>query len=184
MMNQTDIGFLKGNALYQISEQLSEQYLEIDPKLVRTAFALIDFISSSLTTFETYLERHGLSQGRLLILMLLLKGTEQIWTPTKLADTLSVTRATVTGLLNVLEKDNWIERLPYSKDGRMKVVILTEIGRTKVTEFIPEHLERMSKMWANFSDEELGLLLILLEKVKSAIPSLLTPADVGNEVTS
>jgi DNA-binding MarR family transcriptional regulator len=184
MINQTDSGFLKGDALYQILVHLSEQNLEIDPKLVRTAYALLDFISSSLVTSEAYFGRYGLSQGRLLILMLLVQDLEQTWTPAKLADTLGVTRATVTGLLNVLEKDNWIERLPYSKDGRMKVVILTETGRAKITEFIPGHLERMTKLWANFSDEELELLLRLLVKAKNALSSLLTQAEVGNEVST
>ena len=184
MMNQTDSGLLQANILYQILGQLSEQDFEIDPRLVRTAYALLDFISSSRSAFEAYLEQHGLSQGRLLVLMLLVYGTEQTWSPAKLADTLGVTRATVTGLLNVLEKDNWIKRIPYSKDGRMKVVILTETGRAKVTQFIPEHLERISKIWANFSDDELELLLRLLGKAKSAFSSLLTQADIGNEYST
>ena len=180
-MNQTDSGFLKGNALYQILDQLSEHNLEIDPKLVRTVYSLLDFISSSLSTSEAYFGRYGLSQGRLLILMLLFQDSEQTWTPAKLADTLGVTRATVTGLLNVLEKDQWIERLPYSEDGRMKEIILTEAGYTKITEFIPGHLERITKIWDNFSDEELELLLQLLGKAKNAFSSLLTEADVGSK---
>ena len=184
MVNQTDGGLLKTNTLYQILGQLSEQNLDIDPRMVQTAYALLDFISSSRSTFEAYLEQHGLSQGRLLILMLLVQDTEQTWTPAKLAETLGVTRATITGLLNVLEKDNWIERIPYTKDGRMKVVILTETGRAKVAQFMPEHLERISKIWANFSDDELELLLRLLGKAKNAFSSLLTQTDIGNEYST
>ena len=61
----------------------------------------------------------------------------------------------------------------------MKEIILTETGRTKITEFIPGHLERITKIWDNFSDEELELLLRLLGKAKNAFSSLLTEADVG-----
>ena len=184
MMNQKESGILKANILNRILGQLSEQYFEIDPKLVRTVYVLLDFVSSSRSTFDAYLEQHGLSHGRLMILMLLVQVTEQTWTPAKLADTSGVTRATVTGLLNGLEKDNWIERIPYSKDGRKKVVILTETGRAKITQFIPEHLERISKIWANFSEEELELLLRLLGKAKNAFSSLLTQNDIANEYST
>ena len=179
-MNQTDSGLLKGKVLYHILDQLSEQNLEIDPKLVRTVYALLDFISSSLSTSEAYFGLYGLSQGRLLILMLLVQDSDQTWTPAKLADTLGVTRATVTGLLNVLEKDNWIERLPYSEDGRMKEVILTEKGRAKINEFIPGHLERITKIWGNFTDDELESLVNILDKAKDAFSSLLKQAEVGS----
>ena len=180
MSEPIELSTLKGNALHQILDQIVEKNLEINPKLVRTAYAMLDFVSSSLATSEAYFGRYGLSQGRLLILMLLLQSKEQTWTPAKLADTIGVTRATITGNLNVMEKDDWIARLPYSKDKRMKQVVLTETGRAKIMGFLPGHLERISKIWDGFSDDELALLLGLLGKAKNAFSSLLSEADVGN----
>ena len=62
----------------------------------------------------------------------------------------------------------------------MKEVILTETGRAKINEFIPGHLERITKIWSNFSDDELVLLVNLLEKAKKAFSSLLIQTDVGS----
>ena len=170
----------KGNVLLQIFDQLSDQTADIDPKQINTAFALLDFVSFALSTFETYLGRHGLSQGRLLILMLLTLQSDQVWSPAKLAKSIGVTRATVTGLLNVLEKDGWVERRPYSKDGRMKEVVLNEAGRKKIDEFIPGHLERVSKGWSNFNDDEIKMLHSLLGKAKISFSSFLDQGIEGN----
>jgi DNA-binding MarR family transcriptional regulator len=156
----------------QIFSRLSEHQLDVDPNLIRIAYRIIDFSTFTLAATESYLARFGLSQGRFVILLLLYKLTESTWTPARLADLIGVSRATITGLLNTLEKDRWIERRPLMSDRRMKEVVLTESGRAKIQEFLPGHIERISELIAKFSEDEIDTLLNLLNKVRIAFSSL------------
>jgi len=160
------------NHFDQIFSRLSEHQTDVDPNLLRIAYRIMEFSTFTLTTTESYLARYGFSQGRFVISILLYQLSEHTWTPGKLADLIGVTRATITGLLDTMEKDLWIERRPLMSDRRMKEILLTESGRQKIQEFIPGHLERMSDLIAEFSEDEIDTLLCLLDKVKTAFSSL------------
>ena len=68
-----------------------------------------------MRVMNAHFAAHNITQGRFLVMMLLLekKGDcPQATTPAELADLASVSRATITGLLDTLERDGFVRRQP------------------------------------------------------------------------
>ena len=76
-----------------------------------------------------------------------------------------VTRATITGLVDTLEKDGLVTRAPHHEDRRMLSVALTGKGSALLREILPGHFRRMSWLMATLSEQERVTLVRLLGKV-------------------
>lgn len=93
--------------------------------------------------------------------------------PSLLAEKVGVTRATMTGLLDGLERERLVERV-FAQDDRRKVAIrLTETGLSRLETMLPDYYRRIAGLMVNFDAEEREQLLGLLEKVNAGIPALL-----------
>ena len=156
----------QGSFLNQILKAISEIYPEYDTENIRTSLVILDFAKAVMSTTEAHFARYDLSQARFAILMLLSTNTEQVWTPAKLADALGITKATVTGLLDVLEKDNFIERKPNPNDRRSLHVVMTENGQTRLRRLLPEHLQQLLPLVSVLTVEERQTLSDLLSRLK------------------
>ena len=78
----------------------------------------------------------------------------------------SITRSTVTGILKLMEKNDYIERVTVPKDARLKKLVLTEKGK-KLLHMVCEHVSETNNMLINgMTDEEVDTLFRLLDKVK------------------
>jgi len=62
--------------------------------------------------FDNLLNSNGISQGRFTVLMLLLRRSDVPINPADIAERAGVTRATMTGLIDVLERDGFVKREP------------------------------------------------------------------------
>jgi DNA-binding MarR family transcriptional regulator len=111
---------------------------------------------------------NGLTQGRFVVLMQLLKRMEdspQSHTPAELADMSGVTRATMTGLIDTLERDGLVKRAPDAVDRRMTSVRLTERGHSVLQRVLPGHFRNMARIMSPLSDGERRTLVRLLTKI-------------------
>ena len=110
------------------------------------------------------LEKIGLYRGQPPVLRAL--SEQEGLTHTELAERLQVTPATITRMLQRMEKAGFVERRPDPEDQRISRVYLTEAGR-EVQSALREVLSAMAaEMLAGFSPGELGLLRRLLEGVR------------------
>jgi DNA-binding MarR family transcriptional regulator len=84
-------------------------------------------------------------------------------TPRRLADVLSVSKASVTSALDTLERSGLLTRSPRPDDARMLVIALTEQGDRVVGEFLRWWSTNREKLWldALTPDEELTLAHLL-----------------------
>lgn len=128
----------------QILEQLSTWIPDFDAESVLTSLAILDFAHQVMGTMDAHFGRYELSQGRFTVLMFLYHFPEAEWTPASLADAAGVRRATMTGLLQKLERDNWIARAPDATDGRRSLVDLTKSGKGRFKEILPDHFGRFA----------------------------------------
>ena len=85
--------------------------------------------------------------------------------PSELAGNLGVTRATVTGLLDGLERENLVRREPNLSDRRALMIHLTSEGKKRLETILPEHFKRIQKLMSGLDDNEKGNLIALLKKV-------------------
>ncbi len=104
-------------------------------------------------------------------------------TPAELADAAGVTRATMTGLIDTLERDGYVVREPDPSDRRMLSVRLTSKGEQFLQEFLPGHFRIIAAVMSTLSESERKTLVRLLVKVQQhaatlrAEPASLTPSS-------
>jgi DNA-binding MarR family transcriptional regulator len=150
-------------------EEDARRYSALDPPTV-LAFLSVFIVSAELERLvEPHFAQWGLSQGRFVILMALRRAPHATSTPADLAAHASVTRATITGLLDGLEKDGFVERTSRSDDRRSVDVRLTKKGQNLLERVLPEHYERIGSLMSTLSKQEKKQLTFLLGKVREGI---------------
>lgn len=117
-------------------------------------------LSSKLSYF-------GLSNGKLKVLLTLLKNEGPL-NPSEIAEYAGVTRSTITGLLDGLEKDTYISRNTL-EDRRKIAIYITEKGRQVVNSLSPLYINHVRNIFSKTTEEEQLLLFDILEKIKEGI---------------
>lgn len=145
--------------------QMADFISEADISRVEACIVWFRKVSEAYQALEENLNQFGLSSARFGILSMLLNGGEDGVAPSELADEGGVTRATVTGLLDGLEKDGLVERIKHPDDRRMLRVHLTEKGRQLVVATLPAHFGRMAALLGELNEQELQQLMGLMDKV-------------------
>lgn len=166
--------FLKELPKEETLRAQAERYPELDISAIQACIRLSRVGSDVLAAFDTQLARHGLSQGRFILMMMLLRRPDGL-RPAELAELAGVTRATITGLLSGLEKDGLVLRREHEEDGRMSVVRLSAKGRQRLEGMLPDHYRRTAALMSGLSTEERAQLMSLLDKVAAGIPKLRDP---------
>ncbi|RKT09273.1 DNA-binding MarR family transcriptional regulator [Streptomyces sp. 1114.5] len=150
--------------LEQAEWQLRHYDLDTDPQAVLVAVRLISAGARVGRAAEAHFARFGLSTGRYRLLSDL-EGTGGEKSPSQLAADLDVSRATVTGLLDGLEREGLIARRPSAEDGRGTVAVLTARGAQRLRDMAPEHFGRLEAMVGGLTVEERTVFLDLLARV-------------------
>ncbi|MET3211340.1 UNVERIFIED_CONTAM: DNA-binding MarR family transcriptional regulator [Paenibacillus sp. PvR008] len=158
-------------SLVQSKRQIDRYNLDLDAQAILVASRLMEAGAKLGHAAEIHFSRFGLSTGRYRLLADL-EDNEGEELPSQLAEHLGVTRATVTGLIDTLERDGLVSRRSSSEDGRQKAVILTEQGAKKLLEMAPEHFARLEAMVGLLNIEERSVFLDLLGRVTQGISVL------------
>src|SRR5262245_46709071 len=103
---------------YEHIRSVADRYPELEPASSASWLLLLRVASDLLAVAEDYLAGHGLSQGRFVVLTLLYRTVDVPQNPGVLAEKAGVTRATISGLLDGLERDEFIAREGQRDDRR------------------------------------------------------------------
>ena len=152
--------------------EFSRRYPNMNPSAIKACAALLRTGSELLTAFEAILGLHGLSQGRFLTLIVMNRNPDEAASPSSLAEKVGVKRATMTGLLDRLERDDLIERRAHQQDRRKIGVRLTPKGRQVLTEMLPDYYRRVAKIMTNLTEKDRLELMTLLGKVNQGLSAL------------
>jgi len=153
-------------------QEFSRRYSNMNPSALKTCAELMRTGSDLLSAFETVLGKYGLSQGRFLVLIVMNRTPREAVNPSVLAEKLGVRRATVTGLLDGLERSNLIERVADDRDRRKIGVRLTDDGRQGLEKILPHYYRNMAKLTVGLSENERQTMISLLAKVNQKLSSL------------
>jgi DNA-binding MarR family transcriptional regulator len=137
---------------------------ECAQNLMRTAQLFMDADARGL-------RRHGLSIPAR-ILLATLEGSAEPLSHSAIGDRLLVTGASVTSLVDTLERRGLVTRTRDKTDRRIVLVGLTTEGRTTVDSFLPEVTALHAAEFSVLDDAEREQLVILLAKVAAAIERL------------
>jgi DNA-binding MarR family transcriptional regulator len=116
----------------------------------------------------TFLARHGLNQARLIVLVLLDSSENLSMRSSELAEHANVSRATVTGLLDTLEKSKLVVRMPDARDRRASCVRITDKGQALLRKVQPLLFRWTEGILSTLSARERGQLVTLLRKTQRA----------------
>ena len=119
--------------------RLRARYPNMDSDSIGAVMCLVRTANDVTEGFERFLAKHGLSHGRFAILMYLNRNPETPVNQTHLAEAYGVSKATITGLIDGLERDQMVERLPDPADRRASLVRLAPAG----CEFLAALLQNM-----------------------------------------
>lgn len=131
---------------------------------IRLCFQTLSLAASIDRDCATLLAPHGLSEGRFVLLFLLDAAPDGL-APNTLAEQAGVTRATVTGLLDGLEREALIERHADANDRRALCIRLTRKGKRVAKTVFEQHGRWIASLYGNLSAPERKQLVALLEKV-------------------
>jgi DNA-binding MarR family transcriptional regulator len=163
----TELGRDEAGRLYSVRMRELFEPLKVDMSGVEALAALRLAGKVLHHLHERWADKHGLSEGRLAVMFRLFRcGATPLG---DLAEDLDTTPRNVTGLVDHLERDGLVERVPDPEDRRSVHARLTEAGRTRIQAIWKEGLEHQSEMVAGISKEEMAQLRHLcLQLVENA----------------
>jgi DNA-binding MarR family transcriptional regulator len=181
---------LKDLPRYECLLEASREFPDLDPSATEVFLHLLRAGDEAFRVVEAHLAQYEITQGRFGVLMALWgncqrAGRETPLTPAELADRTGVTRATITGLVDTLERAGLVTRTPHPDDRRMMSVGLTKLGEKTLTQIMPEHFRRMAWLMEPLAEKERKTFVRLLTKVlarASEEPAArVVPPDSGSE---
>lgn len=154
-------------------EALAEKYKELDVESTLTALEMLRVSREMMSMAERFFASFQISSGKFSAMMLLFRHREEGGlSPSVLAEKAGVTKATMTGLIDGLEKMKFISRTPRKDDRRSVEVRINENGIRFLNGILPEHFRRISKLYANLKENEKKELMKLLDKISKNIEEL------------
>jgi DNA-binding MarR family transcriptional regulator len=188
---------LKDLPRYECLLEAAREFPDLDPSAAEAFLHLLHTSDEVFALSDRSLANHNISHGRFGVLMLLwrssqpqaakLMGADECApgprTPAELADAAGVTRATMTGLIDTLERDGYVKREPDPNDRRMMSVLLTPKGDQFLREFLPGHFKAIAAIMSTLTEAERKTLVRLLGKVQERAgelnPGRAAPAAAG-----
>ncbi|MGI2036157.1 MarR family winged helix-turn-helix transcriptional regulator [Rhizobium panacihumi] len=137
---------------------------------IRLCFEALALASSIDRACAARLAPYQLSEGKFTLLFLLNDLPDGL-APHELAERAGVTRATITGLLDGLDRDGFLARHNDSKDRRKVSVRLTLKGQAIAQELFQEHSQWIGSLFAELTQSERATLSDLLARVGQGLAS-------------
>ena len=103
------------------------------------------------------------------LVLSILADAESPLPPNEIADRLIVSRATVTGLLDSLERRAYIRRLPHPSDRRMILAEITATGRQAASVFRPIVHQHQKEWFEVLGETEQQQLLVALHRLQESL---------------
>jgi len=150
-------------------QELSEKIPELDVSSVETSLLFMRVATNLFHYIHGHLAKYGISHGKFAVLMILYKNTESSFLPSELADKIGITRATVTGLLDGLEREGLIERKNHPKDRRMVMTSMTQKGIELMEMVLPKHFLLISRIMQGLSEGDRQMLISYIERINAEI---------------
>ena len=153
----------------EVLEAEAQKYSTLDPNTVHAFLSILIAAAEVERLVEPHFARWGLSQARFVVLMALRRRPAHTATPADLANHAAVTRATMTGLLDGLEKDGLVERTHRTDDRRSVHVRLTKKALQLLEKVLPDHYARIGHFMSRVTKQEKKQLTAILGKVREGI---------------
>jgi DNA-binding MarR family transcriptional regulator len=152
----------------RISDDHAEQYPGADKLATEVVLNLIRTTATITGRLAVVFRRYGLTGAGYNTLMIL-TGAGRPLAPHEMGERLLVTRATVTGLVDTLERQGLVRRRAAPGDRRRTLVEPTDKANELLAEVWAEHFPAQTAMMSALSDREKQTLIRLLGKLQASL---------------
>ena len=163
---------LKELPKYECLRESSKRYPDLDPSAMEAFLHLLRTSTEMIDAMDDLLADYEISQGRFVVMILLNRDPETPVNPADLADRAKVTRATMTGLIDTLERDGFVKREHASEDRRMMLVRLTNRGRSYLDRVLPDYFRRIATLMGQLATNERKTLVALMNKIGESMSAM------------
>ena len=163
---------LKEVPQYEILLERSKGCPELDPSAIEAFLHLLRTSTDLFEAFGRVMASHAISQGRFIVLVLLNRDPDHPVNPADLAERANVTRSTMTGLIDTLERAGFVQREHAPDDRRMMFVRLTTRGRKFLERILPEYFRRIAAVMGQLTVAERKTLVGLMAKIQQNLPAV------------
>ena len=177
---------LKDLPRYECLLEAAKEFPDLDPSAAEAFLHLLHTGDEVFGVTDHNLSDHNISHGRFGVLMLLWRSAQprpvksqradeclsDPRTPAELAQAAGVTRATMTGLIDTLERDGFVKREPDPHDRRQMSVRLTPAGERFLHKFLPGHFQSIASLMSPLTETERKTLVRLLGKIQQQAAAL------------
>lgn len=157
---------------YEAIRARAARYPEVDAGAIEAFLLLMRVGSDVLGAFEKYLASHGMSRGTFSVLMVLNRDPSHGLNPSDLASRCGVTRATMTGLLDGLERKGLLRRESEQADRRTILIRLTPKAGQLLDSMLHDYYKRIADLMGGLTLPEQKSLSEMLVKVDQRVSSV------------
>jgi len=151
----------------EVLKKFAERYPDAGIDQVLQFLTFLRVASDLSNGLDQFLGSYDLLQGRWWVLLLLMREDDLSSVPSTLAQQAGVSRATMTGLLNGLQRDDLVTRVTDSNDRRQSRVRLTKKGQLKLDEVMPDYYQRLNQLMSVFDKKQGEHFMTLLLALKN-----------------
>jgi len=144
-------------------EQFLARYPEADIQAILDFAIMLRAASDISDALDKLLAKHALLQGRWWVLVLLLRQPDLTSSPSALAEKTGVTKATMTGFIDGLEREGLITRLLDNQDRRKFLIRLTAVGQQKLDQVMPDYYSKVSALMSMLTAEQRAVMIKSLQ---------------------
>jgi len=159
---------MANNNFVQVAPDFSKRYPGASPRATETAMNLVRTSDLLVKRIAELIQPFDLTPSSGLVLGILADFGEPL-PPNKIAERLIISRASVTSLIDSLERRGYVRRLPHSTDRRMLLIELTDTGRKVAHEFRLLVHQNQKGWLAVLSEQEQIQLINTLHRIQSAL---------------
>lgn len=173
-----ETGKLGDTAVLDSIEALRQDVPGFDATAVEAHMMLFRAYAAYFTTVSSMYEELGLSHARFNMLRWLYQAEGQRLTMTELGAALEASVPNVIRMVQSLEAQDWVTRVPSEQDRRVMYVELTKDGQDRFRQLLPQALDVWQKLQQGLSSEEQALLSHLLAKLRMSLLSRYIGSDL------
>lgn len=153
---------------YQALVQHARRHALADAERMALCFSVLSLAARIDRDCAAQLAPHGLSEARF-VLLFLLESAGTSLAPHVLAERAGISRASITHLLDGLQRDGLIQRLADPDDRRALRICLTNSGKRLARKLTRQHSRWIAGLFSALSNKEQMQLQTLLHKAAQSL---------------
>ncbi|KLU59031.1 HTH-type transcriptional regulator SarZ [Peptococcaceae bacterium CEB3] len=153
----------------QTLQEYALRFQDLDKEAVVAALALLRTASDLSKEFDSFFAFFDITWGRFIILMLLYREYPEALDFALLSERAEITKATLTGLIDGLDKQGFVERISHPTDRRKQLLCLTADGLALLERMLPSHYRTTAHYMSGLNKSQLVELTELLNRLHEVL---------------